>query len=265
MRIGTKKIKNTLSLIEIPEHIIKIFDENFYLNEYPEVKNFSGKPIYHYYFFGIKEEKFPNEKEKLKKIDEKFYEKEYPNYKKTKLSAIDHYKRYGKKEGKFINEKDKTRLISSYISKYGNNKIQRNKILFENFNGNGFGCNPKYIALEILNRKLPYDLVWLVKNVHDKNFPKGIRLVDYNSDEAFYEYATAKIWISNYRKYPHLKKGLIKKNNQIYIQTWHGSLGIKKLDADVDNFNIPKNIPWFEKSKYESSIWDYLKIGRAHV
>ena len=32
--------------------------------------------------------------------------------------------------------------------------VKRNKVLFINFNGKGFGCNPKYIALELLEQKL---------------------------------------------------------------------------------------------------------------
>ena len=43
--------------------------------------------------------------------------------------------------------------------------VQKDKIVFENFNGNSYGCNPKYIAEEIIRRNLPYDLVWLVRSV----------------------------------------------------------------------------------------------------
>ena len=43
--------------------------------------------------------------------------------------------------------------------------INKNKIVFENFKGNSYGCNPKYITEEIIKRKLPYELVWIVKSV----------------------------------------------------------------------------------------------------
>ena len=54
-----------------------------------------------------------------------------------------------------------------------NTKIIPNKIVFNNFNGKGYGCNPKYIAEEIIKQKLPYELVWLVKDVnnHKDEFP----------------------------------------------------------------------------------------------
>jgi len=38
---------------------------------------------------------------------------------------------------------------------YANLPIQKNKIVFSNFNGKSYGCNPKYILEEIIKRKLP--------------------------------------------------------------------------------------------------------------
>lgn len=140
--------------------------------------------------------------------------------------------------------------------------VQKDKIVFENFNGNSYGCNPKYIAEEIIRRNLPYDLVWLVRSVtkeKEKNvFPEKIRLVGYGSKQALKELASAKIWIDNQRKNYFLKKGLRKKEGQYYIQTWHGSLGIKKLDADVDAFVGELKQEWVNRSKLDSSMMDYL-------
>ena len=140
--------------------------------------------------------------------------------------------------------------------------VQKDKIVFENFNGNSYGCNPKYIAEEIIKRNLPYELVWLVRSVtkeKEKNvFPEQIRLVGYGSKQALKELASAKIWIDNQRKNYFLKKGLRKKEGQYYIQTWHGSLGIKKLDADVDAFVGELKQEWVNRSKLDSSMMDYL-------
>ena len=33
-------------------------------------------------------------------------------------------------------------------------RIDNEKIVFDNFNGKGFGCNPKYIALELIKKIL---------------------------------------------------------------------------------------------------------------
>ena len=54
--------------------------------------------------------------------------------------------------------------------------ISGNKVVFCNYNGKGFGCNPKYIALEMMKRDKNWDIVWIVKNAEEQ-FPDGIRTV----------------------------------------------------------------------------------------
>jgi len=143
--------------------------------------------------------------------------------------------------------------------KYKNQKISNNKIVFTQFSGKGYGCNPKYIAQEIIRQKLPYEIVWLVKDPQNedivRDFPPDIKLVKYNTKQAMQELATAKIWIDNQRKNYFIKKGLLKKDNQYYIQTWHGGLGFKKFDGD-----LPEEItqPYEFYSKKDSLMIDYL-------
>lgn len=152
---------------------------------------------------------------------------------------------------------------SKYYKKFCEEiSINNNKIVFDNFNGGSFGCNPKYIAQEILRRNLPYELVWLVKSVKKETakgiFPPEIKLVGYGTKQALKELAGAKLWIDNQRKNYFIKKGLTKKEGQYFIQTWHGSLGIKKLDADVDAFTNEFKQEWVNRAKFDSSMWDYL-------
>lgn len=143
--------------------------------------------------------------------------------------------------------------------------IENNKIVFSNFLGNGYGCNPKYIAEEIIRRKLPVDLVWLVNNIEKcrESFPEQIRLAPYKKEDSMYELATAKIWIDNNRKIFHWRRGLVKKEGQKYLQTWHGSLGIKKIDADVLAFNSSANQSWVSFAKKDSEMADYLLINSS--
>ncbi len=103
--------------------------------------------------------------------------------------------------------------------------IDKNKIVFSTFEGDGgFCCNPRYIAEEIHRSNPDYDMVWLT---HNKNavFPDYIRVVDDTQENAAYELATAKVWVDNYRK----PFGTIKRPGQYYIQTWHASIGFKAV------------------------------------
>lgn len=150
---------------------------------------------------------------------------------------------------------EKTNHDKSILKLYNEYKY-KNKIVFNNFNGRGYGCNPKYIAEEIIRQDLPYELVWLVKDVDrvKDEFPKEIRLVEYNVENAIKEFASAKIWISNQRMPELYENGLFKKKEQFYIQTWHGSLGIKKCERSVENEK-----PWWcSWAKIDSKFIDCM-------
>lgn len=130
-------------------------------------------------------------------------------------------------------------------------KIRKNKIVFNNFNGKGYGDNPKYIAEELYSRNidLDLDLVWLVKDENKGEFPQYIRTVKYNSFRSFYELATAKLWIDNFRKTININK----RKNQYYIQTWHGSIALKKIENDAKDV-LPDS--YIKNAIYDSKITD---------
>ncbi len=108
--------------------------------------------------------------------------------------------------------------------------IEPRKVVLHSCFG-AYQCSPKYIAEEFRRRGTNCDLVWVVeKNIlyHIKSFPDNVRLVMRDTPEAMRELATARVWIENERKLKEIKKGLRKRQGQVYINTWHGSLGIKK-------------------------------------
>lgn len=130
--------------------------------------------------------------------------------------------------------------------------IQTNKIFVTNFNGRGYGDNPKYIINEILARKLDCDIVWSVSDKFQENFPNSIRLVRHNSIKSIYEAVTAKIWIDNTRKQPYVRK----RKKQFYIQTWHGQiLDTKKVEKDIENKLSPYYI---KQAKNDSKLINIL-------
>lgn len=162
----------------------------------------------------------------------------------------------------------KTRYIMALPLRYNASIIYRllympspivpNKIVFDNYMGKGYGCNPKYVA-EKLMEKYPgkFELVWLATkgNSNPKNFPDGIRIVDYSSPDAREEFATAKVWVSNYHKISMIRKGVRKKKKQYFIQMWHGSLGIKKIENDVKC--LTQQDSWLKMAQMSSNMTDY--------
>ena len=103
--------------------------------------------------------------------------------------------------------------------------IKKRKIVFQNFSGRGYGDSPKYIAEAIINNNLDYDMVWLCNDMTEE-MPATIRKVKYGSIKAYIEMATAGIWINN------VWTGIysMKRKGQFFLQTWHGSISMKKIE-----------------------------------
>lgn len=127
--------------------------------------------------------------------------------------------------------------------------IKKNKIVFDNFLGKGYGDNPKAIAEEVIRQGLKWDLVWLTKQ--NEEMPEQIRQVEYGSPEAMRELATAKMWIFNCRNVKHPQK----RRKQKYLQTWHGgSIPLKKMEGMTDNLDKS----YIEKAKIDGKICDFF-------
>ena len=125
------------------------------------------------------------------------------------------------------------------------------KIVFINFNGRGYGDNPKYLADEFLRLQLPYTLVWLAQK--GMYVPNTIKNVKFNSIGALYQLATAHIIISNTKSLSALCK---KKKSQFYLQTWHGNFGCKYIEKFL-------SAEYVKTSKADSQMTDAIISGNT--
>ncbi len=106
--------------------------------------------------------------------------------------------------------------------------VKNNKVVFQSYYGRGYGDNPKYIADALIKSGKDIDFVWVVSDMGCNDLPECFRKVKFRSLRYIYEMSTAKVWVDNARK-----EYCMKKNNQYYMQTWHGGLGMKKVEAMV--------------------------------
>jgi len=125
--------------------------------------------------------------------------------------------------------------------------VRKNKIFIQNFNGKGYGDNPKYIVEEILKCRFDFVLIWAVRPELSKDFPQAVKTVPYKSIRAIYEEVTAKIWIDNCRKQLYVRK----RKAQYYIQTWHGTVNLKKVEKDVER---QLSAYYVKQAKYDSNL-----------
>lgn len=88
-------------------------------------------------------------------------------------------------------------------------------------------CNPKYICEELLHRNADVDIVWRVRKNETKDFPEGVRRVNAGTLKYYREIYSSPIIVAN--SYIFNDQTMFLKKGQILIQTWHGSLGIKRF------------------------------------
>ncbi|SFV03802.1 CDP-glycerol glycerophosphotransferase family protein [Butyrivibrio sp. INlla21] len=109
--------------------------------------------------------------------------------------------------------------------------LEKNKIFMMNYHGGGYGCNPKYIAEQLIKKDIDneLDIVWGVTGANH-HFPERIRTVQIGTYDYYKELATSGIWIDNVRKTDEVEK----REGQYYIQTWHGAAPFKKVEGDLE-------------------------------
>ncbi len=135
--------------------------------------------------------------------------------------------------------------------------IKKNRVVFCNFM-NGYTCNLKYIAEELLKRENGLEICWIngYQAAKPEEFPAKIRVVDFADTRRARNLASsARILITNSCLTRLLKVGFVKKQRQTYINTWHGSLGIKKVNFASE---VYKNDPeWLKFNLKDSANVDY--------
>lgn len=131
--------------------------------------------------------------------------------------------------------------------------IKRTNILFIGYYGSQYGCSPKYLSQYFSKNDKNIKITWAFTQPQKYNI-ENIYLIRYYSLRYFYELATSKVIISNYRLPEYFKK----RNNQLYIQTWHSSLRLKMIENDAVN-TLPES--YVKMAKYDSSQIDLLLSG----
>ncbi len=134
----------------------------------------------------------------------------------------------------------------------------QNKVVASTFKGKKYGDNPQYI-LEELHEKCPsVRCYWLKDGKYEYPLPAWIHGVSKLVGK-IYHTRTAKVIVDTHR-FPLWMK---KRKGQLFIETWHGGLGIKKLEADVPAFREKKEL--MEEVRHTSEIADLFISQSDHL
>lgn len=152
--------------------------------------------------------------------------------------------------------------------------VQNNKVMFVTFQGD-YTCNPKYISEQLSAMDENIEIVWSSRRTnlsHYDSFPPNVHVVEQYTMAFYEELASAKVWVVNSVDF--LKNPIHKKPEQFLIETWHGSLGIKKFDKNsnsgrrwveaaelcgkIADFCVSNSV--FENGVYRETFWPKTEI-----
>lgn len=128
--------------------------------------------------------------------------------------------------------------------------VDHKRVFINHFDGKGFSDNPKYIVLELKKRHRNMNIYCLnsEKDFHNNG---EVNFVKPRSLKSIFFQATSGIWISSVRM-PYYS---IKRAEQVYIQTWHAGIALKKVEADAVK-KLSKR--YIKKAIHDSKIIDLM-------
>ena len=138
-------------------------------------------------------------------------------------------------------------------------KIKRNRIICWSYSYTQYSCNPRAITQYLIKEYGDdVEIYWAFKNgVNVNDVDPKIKIVSFCSIKYLYILNTSKVIITNTRINKRMSF-FIKRKKQIYIMTWHSSMGIKKVEKDAQTQLDKKYIA---RAKYDASICDLIISG----
>ncbi len=128
----------------------------------------------------------------------------------------------------------------------------RDAAVFMSFSGKAYSDNPKAVSEALHAIRPEMEIVWLMQDPEKKAgvTPDYVRRVRIHSSEALRAMATAKAWVFNAPVHEYA----IKRRGTVYVQTWHGDRGFKKMLYDAPDHPQDREL-------YEKDICDAMCAG----
>ncbi len=138
--------------------------------------------------------------------------------------------------------------------------VMKSKVIACVSAGRRYDDNQKYIMEELHKLRPDADIVWIVDPRYPYELPAWMRPVRFRSFRYIYEYVTAKVWIDN-SMVPYY---FVKRKSQLYVETWHGGLGVKRVFGDVAEEKVEKYVQTVVK-KNASNMADVYISNSDHL
>lgn len=113
------------------------------------------------------------------------------------------------------------------------------KVVFSSFGGKQYSDNPRSISEQLHELFPEFNIVWMLKDTQDSfgMIPEYVKKVKISRKSIIHERATAFCVVTN----EDVKRDVYKRKGQMYIQTWHGDIGLKKVLYDLPEGLLSKD------------------------
>ncbi|WKA57716.1 bifunctional glycosyltransferase family 2 protein/CDP-glycerol:glycerophosphate glycerophosphotransferase [Planococcus shenhongbingii] len=138
-------------------------------------------------------------------------------------------------------------LVKKFIPKL---PVHSQWVLFESHMGKQYSDSPKYLYEHLFKSGRKYKYIWSFQDPGQVEVPGPAIKVKRNSLKHFYYLNRAKYWVDNQG----IARLANKKENQVYIQTWHGT-PLKKMGYDQKKTPNKNELAGL---KFQTEAWDYL-------
>ncbi len=142
------------------------------------------------------------------------------------------------------NKNNGLKKIVNYTEYYERHEVEDKTILYESYHGRSISCNPYALFKEIYNdeRFSEYKHIWAINNmdVIPKSLKSDVNIIFVKIESDLYlRYLTKAKYLINNTSFSNY---FIRKEKQIYLNTWHGT-PVKLMGKDAkDEFLSHKNI-----------------------
>lgn len=148
-------------------------------------------------------------------------------------------------------------ILAREILKY-RTPIVKNKVFFHT-QENRYACNQKYICEELLRQNPDIDIVWRVSTKNRGGVPGCVRAVKAGSYAYYKEIFSSNIVITNSILFK--DQAIYLKKKQTLIETWHGSLGIKRFGKR----DYKSSLRWVRGAIATGRMTDYCITNSSFV
>ena len=107
--------------------------------------------------------------------------------------------------------------------------VSPKRVFFSSFAGKAYSDSPKFISEALHAMRPDIEIVWQLPE--GASAPEYVRVVRSHTPAALKELSTVRCFVDNFNR-PHY---MLKFPGQLYVQTWHGDRGFKKMLYDMED------------------------------